>query len=78
MTEHSQRTKTIKVTEESFEQLKILKLATNESYVTLVERAIAHLVEVTALENQKVRTIETLFHDFKPPDEVQMSIEEFL
>jgi predicted CopG family antitoxin len=72
------KNRSIKISDGAFEKLKILKMATEKNYVDLIERAIDNLVEATALENQKVRTIESLLHDYQPPPEEQMSLEEFL
>jgi hypothetical protein len=72
------KNRSIKISESAFEKLKILKMATEKNYVDLIELAIDNLVETTALENQKVRAIESLLHDYQPPSEEQMSLEEFL
>lgn len=74
----SNKNRSIKISDSAFEKLKILKMATEKNYVDLIELAIDNLVETTALENQKVRAIESLLHDYQPPLEEQMSLEEFL
>jgi predicted transcriptional regulator len=78
MSDKNCKNRSVKISDEAFEKLKILKMATEISYVDLIELAIENLVEVTALENQKVKAIEALLHDYKPPEETQMSLEEFL
>lgn len=78
MNDKKRKNRSVKIGEVSFEKLKILKMATEKNYVDLIELAIDNLVETIALENQKVRAIESLLHDYQPPPEEQISLEEFL
>uniref|UniRef100_UPI00359C15C0 hypothetical protein n=1 Tax=Lactococcus garvieae TaxID=1363 RepID=UPI00359C15C0 len=70
--------KSVKINANTEQILDILKMATSKTYVDLMEEALAHYLEVVALENVKVKAIQTLFQDHPVTPERQTSIEEFM
>ncbi|WP_242359033.1 hypothetical protein [Lactococcus petauri] len=72
------RLKSVKINANTGQMLDILKMATSKTYVDLMEEALVNYLEVVALENVKVKAIQTLFQDHPVPYEYQTSIEEFM
>ncbi|AYG01165.1 hypothetical protein [Lactococcus allomyrinae] len=68
----------VKITAEAHEKLKILKLATNKTQIDLLSLAIEYYLDVTALENYKVKAMEALLHEVAEKEDGQMSIDDFL
>ncbi|GAB2023344.1 hypothetical protein RyT2_24200 [Pseudolactococcus yaeyamensis] len=67
---------TVKVTLESYEKLNILKTATGQTHLSLLDAALELYFETIALENQKVKAYKALADDYKVVDG-QMTIDDF-
>ena len=72
------RLKSVKINANTEQMLDILKMVTSKTYVDLMEEALTNYLEVVALENVKVKAIQTLFQDHQVVDAHQTSIEEFM
>lgn len=70
--------KSVKINENTEQILDILKMATSKTYVELMEEALTNYLEVVALENVKVKAIQTIVNDHPVVEEYQTSIEEFI
>lgn len=70
--------KSVKINANTEQILDILKMATSKTYVDLMEEALTNYLEVVALENVKVKAIQTIVNDHQVVDERQTSIEEFM
>ncbi|MGI1837510.1 hypothetical protein ACRPK2_09275 [Lactococcus garvieae] len=70
--------KSVKINANTEQILDILKMATSKTYVDLMEEALTNYLEVVALENVKVKAIQTIVNDHPIVEEYQTSIEEFM
>jgi hypothetical protein len=68
--------KSIKIPQDSYEQLKILKTVTGEKYLTLLDQAVNLLTEAYVSEYPQLQALLTYLNEPENPN--QMSIDAYL
>ncbi|SFL28922.1 hypothetical protein [Lactococcus garvieae] len=74
----SKKFHTMKASQEAYEKFDILQKATGLTFSELLNQASEMLFEAKSIENERVKAMAALLHDYPKEDKEQMSIEDFL